>query len=94
MPGITEPVHDSLLSASVAGTVQKINFKEGDAVQAGTVILELDKALEELERQVGQTLDGGRADQDRIAHESHVKAAAAWSDRGTSWRPARKMTME
>ena len=47
--GVTEPIHDSLLSATAAGTVKVIQFKEGDTVQAGAVILELDKTLEELE---------------------------------------------
>lgn len=47
--GVTEPVHDALLSATAAGTVKTIHFKEGDTVEAGTVILELDKTLEELE---------------------------------------------
>jgi RND family efflux transporter MFP subunit len=49
VPGITEPVHDSLLSAAAAGRVEKVHFKEGDHVDAGTVILELDQVLETLE---------------------------------------------
>src|ERR1035437_7483317 len=49
VPGITQPVHDSLLSASAAGTVQGIHFKQGDAVETGALILERDTPLEELE---------------------------------------------
>src|SRR5690606_18520457 len=48
-PGITEPVRDSLLSAAAAGMVEKIHFKEGDRVERGAVIVELDQALERLE---------------------------------------------
>lgn len=49
VPGITEPVRDSLLSAAAAGMVEKIHFKEGDRVESGAVIVELDQALERLE---------------------------------------------
>jgi RND family efflux transporter MFP subunit len=47
--GITEPIHDLTLSASVAGTVATIFFEEGADVRKGKAILELDKRLEELE---------------------------------------------
>lgn len=47
--GITEPLHDAKLSASVAGTIATNCFKEGDRIKAGQTILELDKRLEELE---------------------------------------------
>ena len=47
--GVTEPLIDVALSASVPGIVSTQHFEEGDAVQAGNVILELDKRLEELE---------------------------------------------
>lgn len=47
--GITEPINDVLLSAAVAGIVNKWAFKEGDFVEQDQVILELDKNLEELE---------------------------------------------
>jgi len=75
VPGITEPVHDSLLSASVAGTVQKINFKEGDTVQAGTVILELDKALEELEVARRRSVYESRAELEAAEHRAGVLQA-------------------
>lgn len=47
--GITEPIADVILSASVPGIVSAWKFKEGDFVNQGDVILELDKRLEELE---------------------------------------------
>lgn len=65
-PGITEPLHDSLLSASAAGTVRVVHVKEGDHVAAGAVLLELDKSLEELE-----------VERRRIVFESNVELEAA-----------------
>src|SRR4030095_14086811 len=47
--GITEAYLDATLSSPVAGTVARHFFKEGDQVEAGAVIMELDKRLEELE---------------------------------------------
>jgi RND family efflux transporter MFP subunit len=47
--GITEPVCDVTLSASVSGIVNAWRFKEGDFVKEGEAIIELDKKLEELE---------------------------------------------
>jgi RND family efflux transporter MFP subunit len=47
--GITEPICDVTLSPSVAGIVSAWRVKEGDFVREGDVILDLDKALEELE---------------------------------------------
>jgi RND family efflux transporter MFP subunit len=66
VPGITEPLHDSLLSASAAGTVRVVNAKEGDRVAADAVILELDKSLEELE-----------VARRRIVYESRVELEAS-----------------
>jgi RND family efflux transporter MFP subunit len=47
--GITEPYEEVTLSAPVSGIVTVKTLKEGDFVQAGAVILELDKRMEELE---------------------------------------------
>jgi RND family efflux transporter MFP subunit len=47
--GITEPFLDVTLSASVPGIVTARKFKEGDFIQEGQVLMELDKKLEELE---------------------------------------------
>jgi RND family efflux transporter MFP subunit len=47
--GITEPFLDVTLSASVPGIVTALKLKEGDAVQQGQVLLELDRKIEELE---------------------------------------------
>lgn len=48
-PGITEPIADVVLSASVPGIIGAWNFKEGDFVKANDAIVELDRRLEELE---------------------------------------------
>jgi RND family efflux transporter MFP subunit len=47
--GITEPILDVTLSASVPGIITTRKFKEGDSVKEGETIIELDKRLEELE---------------------------------------------
>ncbi len=47
--GITEPIHDVTLSATVSGRVVRILFKEGEKINKGATILELDKKLEKLE---------------------------------------------
>ena len=47
--GVTEPIFDVTLSTAVPGIISVQKFKEGDAVKAGDVILELDKRIEELE---------------------------------------------
>jgi len=47
--GITEPIKDVTLSATVVGTVTAIFVREGMAVGKGAAILELDKKLEALE---------------------------------------------
>lgn len=75
VPGITEPVHDSLLSASVAGTVQVIHFKEGDAVETGAVILELDKTLEELEVARRRSVYESRAELEVAGHRVGILQA-------------------
>src|SRR5689334_18029359 len=48
-PGITEPILDSIVGTPVSGIVAARKFKEGDFVKKGEVIVELDKALEDLE---------------------------------------------
>jgi len=47
--GITEPILDSIVGTPVAGIVMVRRFKEGDFVKQGQVVMELDKALEDLE---------------------------------------------
>jgi len=75
VPGITEPVHDSLLSSSVAGTVQVIHFKEGDSVKSGAIILELDKSLEELEVARRRSIYESRAELEAAEHRAEVLQA-------------------
>lgn len=47
--GITGAFLDATLSVAVPGIIGKHHFKEGDSVDAGQVIVELDKRMEELE---------------------------------------------
>jgi RND family efflux transporter MFP subunit len=47
--GITEPIKDATLGATVAGTVASIQKQEGELVRQGEVILELNKEQEALE---------------------------------------------
>ena len=47
--GITEAVCDVILSPSVAGLVSSWKYKEGDFVESGAVIIELDNKMEQLE---------------------------------------------
>lgn len=49
--GITEPTGDATLTTPVAGIVAKIQFREGDSVPEGAVVVQLDSRLEELEVQ-------------------------------------------
>lgn len=49
--GITLPFMDVMLGSSVPGIISVEKFKEGDRVEKGDVILELDKKLEEFEVQ-------------------------------------------
>lgn len=47
--GVTEPFQDVILSASVAGTVEKRLVKEGEPIKTGQVLMEMRKRQEELE---------------------------------------------
>lgn len=47
--GIVEPFIDVTLSAPVSGILTSRNFREGDPVKEGAVLLELDSSLERLE---------------------------------------------
>lgn len=64
--GITEPINDVTLSASVAGMISAIFFKEGAHIKKGQSILELDNKLEELE-----------VERRRLIWESKVEVDAA-----------------
>jgi RND family efflux transporter MFP subunit len=63
------------LSTPVAGAVQQIHFKEGDYVEAGAVILELDKALEELEVSRRRSVFESRAELEAAEHRATVLQA-------------------
>lgn len=47
--GLTEPILDSTVGTPVPGIIAARKFAEGDFVKQGTVLVELDKSLEELE---------------------------------------------
>lgn len=47
--GVTEPFQDVVLSATVAGTVEKRLVKEGDTIKTGQTLVEMKKRQEELE---------------------------------------------
>ena len=64
--GITEPYRDATLSATVSERVSAILCAEGQFVQAGTVLLELDREEETLE-----------VDRRRLIAESKAEVTAA-----------------
>jgi RND family efflux transporter MFP subunit len=64
--GVTEPIKDATLGATVAGTVAAINKLEGELVRKGEVILELDKEQEALE-----------VERRKLIAESRVEVTAA-----------------
>jgi RND family efflux transporter MFP subunit len=71
--GITEPVLDVTLSASVPGIVTARKFKEGDFVKEGETIIELDKRLEELELERRKlVLEARRVDYEATARLFHT----------------------
>ncbi len=49
--GVTEPIKDIILSAETGGKITDIFFNEGEKVQKGRCILQLDSKLEKLEVQ-------------------------------------------
>ena len=64
--GITEPFMDVTLGLADPGIIRQQFFKEGDYVQKGGAILELDKKLEELEVQRRKAV----MDQDQMVRDS------------------------
>jgi membrane fusion protein (multidrug efflux system) len=64
--GITEPFLDVTLGLADAGIIHSQFFKEGDSVQKGDVILELDKNLESIE----VTRRKAVMDQDKMIYDS------------------------
>jgi RND family efflux transporter MFP subunit len=61
-PGITEPFNDVTVSASVPGTLVKIQVKEGDFVEEGRAIMDFEKRQEELEVQRRKLIWEGKAE--------------------------------
>lgn len=60
--GITEPLQDITISASVPGTIARILVKEGDFMETGAAILELEKRQEELEVERRRILSESKAE--------------------------------
>lgn len=48
VPGITEPLRDADISAPVAGKIDVIHYREGQFVEEGTVVIQLEDELERL----------------------------------------------
>ena len=60
--GIVEPLHDADRSASVAGKIEAIHYHEGQFVEKGTVVIQLENILEELEVDRRQTILDSKAE--------------------------------
>ncbi len=73
--GVTEPVMDIVVGASVAGNIAKVLVKEGDAVKKGQLLLEQEKTLQELEVKRRKLLWESTAELDaaRLAEETLKK---------------------
>lgn len=67
VPGITEPISDVTLSATIGGTISKIFLKEGATVQKGAVLLEMDQRIDELEVERRKLIWDGRAEMEAAA---------------------------
>jgi len=49
VPGILEPLYDADVSASVAGIIEMIHYREGQSVEEDAVVIQLENTLEQLE---------------------------------------------
>jgi len=67
VPGITEPISDVTLSATIGGTISRIFLKEGATVQKDAVILEMDKKIDELEVERRKLIWDGKAELEAAA---------------------------
>jgi RND family efflux transporter MFP subunit len=71
-PGLVQPEYEATLAATVLGRVDRIAVREGDRVEAGTVLLELERSAEQID-----------ADRRRIVLESKAELAGSRSRRDT-----------
>lgn len=60
--GILEPLHDAEISASVAGKIDTIHFREGENVKKDTVVIQLKNVLEQLEVNRRQVIFDSKAE--------------------------------
>lgn len=70
--GILEPLEDADISASVAGKIEAIHYREGQSVEKGTVVIQLMDELEQLE-----------VDRRQVMFDSKAELEAANSRMGT-----------
>jgi RND family efflux transporter MFP subunit len=80
--GVTEPIRDVTLSATVVGTISAIFVKEGMTVQAGAAILELDRKLEDLEVQRRKLIWESKAELEAAAAREATLKSLLESTRG------------
>lgn len=67
VPGITEPISDVTLSATIGGAISKIFLKEGATVPKGAVLLEMDQRIDELEVERRKLIWDGTAELEAAA---------------------------
>ena len=60
--GILEPLQDADISASVAGKIDNIHFREGQTVEKDTVVIQLKNLLEQLEVNRRQVIFDSKAE--------------------------------
>lgn len=70
--GITEPYQQSMISATVAGKLEKIHKKEGTLVKKGESILHLEKTEEELETRRRKLIADNKAEVTAAKHQRSV----------------------
>lgn len=70
--GVTEPLHDLIISASVPGTIAKVLVREGDFLEAGAALMELEKRQEELEVERRRILSESKAELNAAAAQMEM----------------------
>ena len=68
--GITEPLNDATISATVAGRVALIRKKEGEPVAKGDVILEMEKEEQELEAARRKLISESKVEVNSAKHQA------------------------
>ncbi|TVR49004.1 MAG: efflux RND transporter periplasmic adaptor subunit [Puniceicoccaceae bacterium] len=81
IPGITEPYHDALLSAAASGRIAVIHHREGSTVEAGELLVVLDRRMEELEVERRRLILESTVERDLIENQIEVLASSLESTR-------------